>query len=1636
MDNLTTQLANLTKKRKKWVEANRENGFEEGITNLLTELYPDNAHFIYELLQNAEDTHADTVRFILSKENIEFEHNGRRLFNLKDVESITSIGVSTKRNDPTNIGKFGVGFKAVFAYTNTPEIHSGDFHFKIDNLVVPESIPNTVNDGTTAFLFPFDNPKKTPARAVEEIDRGLRSLADNSLLFLNHIREIEYLLPNVALGKLKRVDVDGQGIGQRIEIHAIQPEDDEVVSNWLLYRKDVLITDEAGKQKKCQVAIAFRLEAQVDDSETSTGQEKKGIRKPAKVKSEWRIVPCEPGQVSIFFPAEKETSNLRFHVHAPFASTVARDSVRDCDANKELRDALAQLTAEALADIRDRGLLTMSFLAVLPNEEDGLSGFYQPIRESIVETFQGQDLLPTKSGSHLKAGGLYKGPSDISSVIDDADLSLLTGYEPPLWAANAPQKGQREDKFLDSLGIDEWGWHALEDAIRDTERNAEKKDDIEKWISGKQDNWLLRFYALMELCHSEIRIEHHKILLESAWSSLAGIRVTDSKGSEEHAKPRDAYFPPQVSHNGSIDLPAKIRIVKPEVYEKGRLGESTKKAARDFLNRVGVREYDERADIERRLERYSKFSENVSESHYRDIRAFVSFLTRNSTEMSLFEDVAFLLTMDDTDGKLYWTKPTAAFLDSPYEDTGLNELTAIHGKRKVWPDYLDKLGKKVNHEVFVSFLKNVGVMHHLRVVKADARNNGQLKTRNLGYETDTKTNIDWIIQDIKKYLGNIHSSASRMIWQALLQTCREAALAKYRPNQRREIETAESQLVQQLKSCAWIPDKLGAFHKPQDMTLDMLPKDLPYDDRNGLLTAIGFGEKVKESSEEFKARDADAKKLGFESAAQIKEALDLLKAKREGRIREVSKEDFEPHSGDHVGQTTSPTGQAKKGDGAMTQPRDAGDSQTAGVGGGLAGTSQGGEATMLPVLRRINARVREQERPSAPVADGEQNEQFEDDDVYTPAPVDYSSRIALAEERKADEIGRLEREQELLNTAIALPRYSYGWFLALLELECMASSEKNADGKTISISFGRIEKDTVSSKTIILKEPSRFIPQSIEELSGVRVDIHFDDGRTGKLHVESFTAKEFSLLGKLNSVDELNGVDLSKVVDASIAVQNPSFLLQELLNRFRELGVEDCFDMKTKLTPDIEFVFGPPGTGKTTHLAENVLIPLMSGTDKVKVLVLTPTNKAADVLTTRIMDKMGSDKSFMNWLIRFGTSADERIEKEGVCRERTFEIGALDRSVTVSTIARFAYDGFAIEHGKLHEIEWDVIVFDEASMIPLVSIIYPLYQRKPRKFIVAGDPFQIEPIVSVEQWKDENIYTLVGLNKPGAFAHPRTEPHDYPVTNLETQYRSVPAIGEIFSRFTYNGILKHHRPAGTQRPLRVDGLDIKALNVIKFPVSKYESIYRAKRLKSGTPYQTYSALFTFEFVRWLSVQIQKNHSREPPYRIGIIAPYRAQANLLSKLNDSRSATPGVVEIQVGTIHGFQGDECDIIIAVFNPPPTISASPRMFLNKQNILNVAISRARDYLFIVMPDKQTENFGKLRKVTRIESLIRSGGKFSEYESHAVEEVILGNAHHLEENTFSTGHQMVNVYRKPERYYEVRSDDSAIDVQIHEKG
>lgn len=335
-------------------------------------------------------------------------------------------------------------------------------------------------------------------------------------------------------------------------------------------------------------------------------------------------------------------------------------------------------------------------------------------------------------------------------------------------------------------------------------------------------------------------------------------------------------------------------------------------------------------------------------------------------------------------------------------------------------------------------------------------------------------------------------------------------------------------------------------------------------------------------------------------------------------------------------------------------------------------------------------------------------------------------------------------------------------------------------------------------------------------------------------------------------------------------------------------------------------------------------------------------------------------------------------------------------------------------------------------MIPLINIIYPLYKKQPKEFIIAGDPFQIEPITSDDHWKNENIYTMVHLRK--FETKPDLRPHQYPVELLLTQYRSIPTVGEIFSKFTYRGMLKHYRTEDSRKPLNLDPfLRINTLNILKFPVSKYESIYRPKRLNKTSSYQIYSALFTYEYVHCLTDKLAKCNPGKP-FSIGIIAPYRTEADLIDKL--CRNLKPAKsITVQVGTIHGFQGDECDIILAVFNTPPSISSSPDMFLNKQNIINVAISRARDYLFVIMPDARTEKIENLQLVNKLERLMRADeSKLELVHTTELETVMFGQKDYLEQNSFTTSHQSVNVYGLPERKYEIRSEDTAVDIQVHQ--
>lgn len=190
-----------------------------GVWSSIIDKYPESAHFVYELLQNADDAEATEVEITINHREMLFKHNGTKHFDITtedaipigDINSITGIGDSSKDDIQNKIGKFGVGFKAVFQYTTTPEIYDDIFKFKIENYIIPtllESDHKARKAGETLFVFPF----KDGESSFEEIAKRLDKL-QNPILFLRHLSKI-----------VLRIDKNGYGIYETIAYEKVLEE--------------------------------------------------------------------------------------------------------------------------------------------------------------------------------------------------------------------------------------------------------------------------------------------------------------------------------------------------------------------------------------------------------------------------------------------------------------------------------------------------------------------------------------------------------------------------------------------------------------------------------------------------------------------------------------------------------------------------------------------------------------------------------------------------------------------------------------------------------------------------------------------------------------------------------------------------------------------------------------------------------------------------------------------------------------------------------------------------------------------------------------------------------------------------------------------------------------------------------------------------------------------------------------------------------------------------------------------------------------------------------------------------------------------------------------------------------------------
>lgn len=818
---------------------------KKGIRKIVEELYPDSAHFIHELLQNAEDTNATVARFILTDRALSFEHNGRP-FEEDDVRGICDIGEGTKATDADKIGCFGVGFKAVFAYTETPRVSSPTLSFEISELVLPNEIPASDNLGKkTRFEFPFNNSKKQPEVAFEEIKEGLEDLAQTTLLFLASLKSIHWQIEN-AHGKISRTPHSENHIEiiKHTDGHAPR------TSHFLRFTHPV-----PGMEKQF-VAIAFDL---------GFVQNVISFKTELPFAKQFRIIPAVPGRVAVSFPAEKEASGLRFHLHAPFVPELSRASLKSTPANHPLFQQLAALAARSLHKIRDFGLLNAEFLSVLPNNhaDERIPSSYQAIRDAIIQEMNDAPLTPTQAKSHAPAKYLLQARSSLKELLSPEDLKSLVPYEveAPQWAINAAQKNSTVDRFLSALAIRKWDIDEFVARLNELPKaslspsqllaeiaSRTPNKSLRLWLKEKSAEWLQQMYAVM----------FRELTIHGCWKLKTTRIVQISDG--RYLTGEGSFFPSEtVKHD------EKFPRVTESILLSGK-NKPLQEDVRKFLSAIGVIEVSELVQVQAILDqRYADDDSPPPDNniHFQDLQRFIALVEKEPKSAGIFAPYV----MFARDRKI-WGKPDSVFLDAPFLSTGLTAYyDAIGPNAKRAPLSPRYRNEGISLERLQLFAKAIGVKWRLEVECVSCFHNPDyIELLGVGGQKNSSPiDRDYQIPEIEKLLKMPTTELSLLLWKTMcsLPLSPNCLEARYQKTQKNGYRCRDSQLVHTLRESAWVPQTGGTFVKPRDAHRNQLPAGFSFDSAHEWLKKVRFGEATRQRTEENLKRDAFAKELGF-----------------------------------------------------------------------------------------------------------------------------------------------------------------------------------------------------------------------------------------------------------------------------------------------------------------------------------------------------------------------------------------------------------------------------------------------------------------------------------------------------------------------------------------------------------------------------------------------------------------------------------------------------------------------------------------------------------------------------------------------------------------------------------------------------
>lgn len=434
------------------------------------DLYTERERFIFELLQNAddapnEDGNVDTMMHLLS-EHLLFLHNGCP-FSEKDVESIASIGDSTKKKDSTTTGYKGIGFKALFTEVDRVIIRSGNFSFAFDKhsslyenkdiTTIPwqlkpiwqerDRYPKEVLKHEEFMSSPVSLALSLtkPHLSVEELKErvleyqtSIRNLFSEPrfLLFLRHVNSVK---------------IKGLGSGD-MHVRKLFDEDDretlilEIDENrrslWKVHSVEFDISEETRK--------AMRGSNETPEKMKEMSRSKLSFA--AEISSSGTLQPISPSDSVLFtyLPTSVNRYYLPFLVNADFLTTASREDIhRKNPWNIYIFEQIGYNVFNWIAHLAQSECRN-EIVSIIPERYEETEPITKAFNIGLDNALRDIAFLPTASGDLSKVSDCFIDQTGWGEIIGDWIFELSPQYQGKLRLSSGLQNG---DKLISRIGL-------------------------------------------------------------------------------------------------------------------------------------------------------------------------------------------------------------------------------------------------------------------------------------------------------------------------------------------------------------------------------------------------------------------------------------------------------------------------------------------------------------------------------------------------------------------------------------------------------------------------------------------------------------------------------------------------------------------------------------------------------------------------------------------------------------------------------------------------------------------------------------------------------------------------------------------------------------------------------------------------------------------------------------------------------------------------------------------------------------------------------------------------------------------------------------------------------------------------------